>query len=106
MKYSAKFHPLIGVDYTEAYEWYEEKAEGLGQRFFDAVEKKIKQILLHPYHFSSKGNDTYREVSVDVFPYQIVYKISHEKKEVYFSSIHHAKKSPIKKYRVEKGKTL
>ena len=40
MKYSAKFHPLIGVDYTEVYEWNEEKAEGLGQRFFDAVEKK------------------------------------------------------------------
>lgn len=40
MKYSAKFHPLIGVDYTEAYEWYEEKAEGLGQHFLMPWKRK------------------------------------------------------------------
>ncbi len=39
MSYFAKFHPLISLDYIEAYEWYEEKEEGLGQRFFDAVAK-------------------------------------------------------------------
>ncbi len=60
---------------------------------------KINQILLHPHHYSSKGNGTFREVSVDCFPYQIVYKINNDKQEIYISSIHHAKKSPKRKYR-------
>ena len=106
MSYSAKFHPSISLDYTEAYEWYEEKEEGLGQRFFDAVGMKINQILLHPLHYSSKGNETFREVSVDVFPYQIVYQINHDKKEIYISSIHHAKKSPKRKYRKDMEEDL
>jgi len=36
MSYSYKFHPLTKKDYNEAYEWYEDKQKGLGERFLKA----------------------------------------------------------------------
>jgi hypothetical protein len=34
MIYSYIFHESVNADYDEAYEWYEEQQEGLGERFY------------------------------------------------------------------------
>ncbi|MGN6264373.1 MAG: type II toxin-antitoxin system RelE/ParE family toxin [Ginsengibacter sp.] len=99
MSYTCRFHPLTKQDYDEAYEWYEDRQKGLGERFLEAVRNKIEEILLHPEAYSSKGNKKFREAEVDIFPFLIVYKINKRKKEIYIGSIHHAKKHPRKKYR-------
>ena len=99
MSYSYKFHPLTKKDYNEAYEWYEDKQKGLGERFLKAVRKRLEDIALHPEVYGSKSNRKFREATLDVFPYTVVYKINKLKKEIYISSIHHAKKHPAKKYR-------
>jgi plasmid stabilization system protein ParE len=101
MSYIYRLHPLTKQDYDEAYEWYEKKQKGLGERFLKAVRKKIEEIVLQPEVYSSKSNKKFREARVDVFPYLVVYKINKRKKEIYISSIHHAKKHPQKKYRKE-----
>src|SRR3954469_17671038 len=101
MSYTYRLHPLTRQDYDEAYEWYEDRQSGLGERFLKAVRKKIEEIVLHPEVYSSKSNKGFREAGVDFFPYVIVYKINKRKKEIYISSIHHAKKRPRKKYRKE-----
>ena len=48
MSYTYRLHPLTKQDYDEAYEWYEDKQKGLGERFLKAVRKKIEEIVLHP----------------------------------------------------------
>ena len=48
MNYSYQLHPLVKKDYDEAYEWYEEKQKGLGERFIKEVRKKIDEILVNP----------------------------------------------------------
>ena len=101
MNYSYRLHPLIQQDYDDAYEWYEDKQKGLGERFLKAARKKIEEIALHPGVYGSKGNKKFREAPVDFFPYLIVYKVNKRKKEIYISSIHHTKKHPRKKYRKE-----
>jgi plasmid stabilization system protein ParE len=101
MSYTYRLHPLTRQDYDEAYEWYEDRQSGLGERFLKAVRKKIEEIVWHPEVYSSKSNKGFREAGVDFFPYVIVYKINKRKKEIYISSIHHAKKRPRKKYRKE-----
>lgn len=75
------FHPEAEDEYSEAYQWYEHKQKGLGERFEKYVEQKIKEILLHPenYGISKSG---YREMRVNVFPYIIVYRIFNIKKIV------------------------
>ena len=101
MSYIYRLHPLTKQDYDEAYEWYEDKQKGLGERFLRAVRKKIEEIALHHEAYGSKGNIKFREAEVDIFPYLIVYKLNKRKKEIYISSIHHSKKHPRKKYRKE-----
>ena len=56
MSYTYRLHPLTKQDYDEAYEWYEDKQKGLGERFLKAVRKKIEEIVLQPEVYSSKSN--------------------------------------------------
>jgi plasmid stabilization system protein ParE len=99
MNYTYQIHPLVEKDFEEGYIWYEEKQKGLGERFINAVDAKIKQILQKPEAYGSRGIKSCREAAVDKFPYLVVYKISKRKMEIYITSIHHTKKHPRKKYR-------
>lgn len=101
MSYTYRLHPLTKQDYDEAYTWYEDMHKGLGERFLNAVRKKIEEIVLIPEAYGSKGHKKFREAEVNIFPYLIVYKLNKRKKEIYISSIHHSKKHPRKKYRKE-----
>ncbi len=101
MTYTYRFHPLTKQDYDEGYEWYEEKQKGLGERFLQAVRKKLEEIVLQPEAYGVKANKKFREAEIDIFPYLLVYKVNKRKKEIYISSIHHSKKHPRKKYRRE-----
>lgn len=44
MKYTFEFHPGIASDYDEAYQWYEEKSQGLGEQFFESVREELEKI--------------------------------------------------------------
>jgi plasmid stabilization system protein ParE len=97
--YTVILHPLSKQDYEEAYDWYETKQAGLGERFLIAVRKKIDSIALQPDAFGSKQVTDFREAKVAAFPYLIVYSVDYRKKEIYILSIHHTKKHPEKKFR-------
>lgn len=99
MMYTYQIHPLVEKDFEEGYIWYEERQKGLGERFINAVEAKIKQILINPEAYGSRSKKSFREAEVDKFPYLVVYKMNKRKKEIYITSIHHTKKHPRKKYR-------
>ena len=48
MIYTYRFHPHTKKDFDEAYIWYEDKQEGLGERFLLAIRAKLQKIALHP----------------------------------------------------------
>ena len=99
MSYICILHPKTEEDYIDAYEWYENKLEGLGEKFVAAVRNKIEEIISNPQTFGSKSNVSFREAAVDGFPFLIVYKLDKGKKEILIGAIHHMKKHPSKKYR-------
>jgi len=99
MIYAYRLHAFATEELGEAYEWYENKQSGLGERFLRAVHKKIDEIALHPQTYSSRGKKDYREVKVEFFPYVIVYRVLTRKKEIYISAIHNTNKNPERKYR-------
>lgn len=99
MDYKLHFHPLAKEDYKEAFAWYEHVKEGLGERFARAVRSKLKDIMLQPKAYGSKGNIKFREAKIDFFPYLIVFQIKNQKKEIFIGSVYHTKRSPRKKYR-------
>ena len=99
MAYVYCLHPLATTEYIEAYEWYENKQVGLGERFLKEIKKKIEGIAAHPETYASKGNRLFREAKIEHFPYIIIYKLYKQKQEIFINSVHHAKKHPGKKYR-------
>jgi mRNA-degrading endonuclease RelE of RelBE toxin-antitoxin system len=99
MSYRYIFHSDIEKDYADAYNWYEKQKVGLGERFLTAVRKKLDQIAENPKAYGERSKKGYREANVDVFPFQIIYKIYPKTKILFINAIHHHKKDPRKKYR-------
>ena len=98
MSYQLIFHPEADREYMEAYQWYEREQKGLGARFERMVGLYIQKILGAPEN-NHYGKAPYREVSIEIFPYVIVYKINKRKKLIFVSAIYHTKRNPKYKYR-------
>ncbi len=82
----------------EAWEWYEDKQPGLGDRFKEEVYKVLHNIGKHPAHYQQRRRN-YREALTDIFPYLIIYKVLKKEKLVVVSSIFHTSRHPGKKYK-------
>ncbi len=97
MYFNILFHPKAEKEYIRAYQWYEERLEGLGERFSNAVEKQISLISNNPEQYQLKKRNC-RESKLEVFPYVIVYKIYPQVKEILIVSVFHTSRKPGKKY--------
>jgi len=98
-EYGLVFHADTALDYDDAYYWYEEQQNGLGEKFIAAVNALIQKILNNPETYSVKSRPGYHEARVNNFPYSVVYRIYRRQKFIFITSIHHHKKHPRKKYR-------
>ncbi len=56
--------PKAQKEILKAWEWYEEKQRGLGDRFKNEVAKKIRTVAQNPLHYPLKGK--YREAQTDI----------------------------------------
>jgi hypothetical protein len=62
-------------DAVTAFLYYEEKQQGLGEKFLNALGKKYSDISLHPYNYSFIDEDplkVLRDARLRSFPYLIV----------------------------------
>lgn len=92
------FHSLANKDFEEAYDWYEEREENLGERFSEAIKETLLRIENRPLLFRIVKQN-FREASVRVFPYTIVYRYNRKLDTIFIVSIYHAKRDPKKKFR-------
>jgi mRNA-degrading endonuclease RelE of RelBE toxin-antitoxin system len=99
MKYRLEFHTDVAKEYEEAYEWYEIKGQGLGEKFLTAVRQVTEQILEQPFIYGERSKKGFREARVKGFPYLIVYKVYINKKIIFVNTIHHTSRNPRRKYR-------
>ena len=91
-------HPTAQKEYEEAMIWYEQQKPGLGKRFEIAVDAIIKKIQTNPELFGY-SRKPFREASVILFPYAIVFKINKSNQTVYIAAVYHTSRNPKKKYR-------
>ncbi len=84
------------LEILDAWEWYEDKQSGLGDRFKNEVYKKIKAIQKNPLHYPLKGK--YREAQIDIFPFLIVFKYDKNGSKIFVLSVFHMSRHPKKKY--------
>ena len=51
MIYDIIFHPLADTDLIDTFNWHQEKQDGLGKLFYDAITKKVIDIAAHPERY-------------------------------------------------------
>ena len=88
----AKIHPLASRELEEATKFYEERVQGLGQRFLRTVTKAVEQILLFSGAAPLVG-ESVRKMDLGSFPYSIFY-VS-EDDTIFFVAISHQKREPL-----------
>jgi plasmid stabilization system protein ParE len=94
MAFKVGFLPRAETEVNDAFLWYESKSSGLGEKFFEAVENKIKAIKQNPYQFPI-GRSGFRKAIVKLYPYIILFKISGE--AIIIHSVFHTHLNPNKK---------
>jgi plasmid stabilization system protein ParE len=96
--YQLIFHPEANVDFSDGYVWYETEQKGLGNRFTEAIANTLDRIQKQPELFHKVRNN-FREASVPVFPYTVVYRVNKRAKTIVIAAIYHAKRNPKRKFR-------
>ena len=83
----------------EAYLYYEEKQEGLGERFLAAVQILYKQLATNPDYYiilTSDKKKVLRDVKLKDFPFVIIFEI--RTKDVFVYAVHNTHKDLPKKF--------
>ena len=60
---------------AQAWEWYENASPGLGEAFYDEIERTVAHILSYPYAFPEKSNG-FRCVLIHRFPFALWYGVN------------------------------
>lgn len=92
------FHEEADREYIEAFCWYELQKTGLGDEFRLAVDDALQKITFNPGFFGFSQRP-FREISVNRFPYTIVFLLENSKEIVFISAIYHTARNPQNKYR-------
>src|SRR5438105_15422336 len=74
MSYTVEVKEEARQDALQATKWYEEKQEGLGERFWENTWSNLKYLELHPLSHQRKYKEN-RELLIKDFPYVIVYRV-------------------------------
>lgn len=98
MSYAVELHVEAVQELQEAYVWYEERSEGLGDRFITLLNRRLGQIAENPERYPRKKG-RYHEALLDVFPYVIIYEVFKKERLVFVSYIFHSKRNPLLKYK-------
>lgn len=84
-------------DIAVAYLYYEERLEGLGDRFLRELQNRYNQLKENPKHYgfiSVNDPKSLRKVVVNHFPYLVVYQIIDE--HVIIHAIHNSSRENTK----------
>ena len=88
--YSLIQKPRAVLMVKEAYNWYEEQKQGLGDEFIKELDSHFDKLQSHPEYFG-KIKKNFRQAALKRFPYVIVYEII--KTEIVVFAVFHTKRN-------------
>ncbi len=91
MKWELRFHPDVGDEVAESYEWYEDRLTGLGEEFLAALEACYARLVTGPAKHQIIEGDI-RHSRLRRFPFAVYYRIVGDAIEVV--AVHHDKRDP------------
>lgn len=94
MKYHLIIDDKATFEIQEAFDYYEDKSIGLGERFIKSVEDYFEKIKNNPKQFQVKREEI-REAYLQKFPFVIIYQIV--EKIIIIYSVFHTSRNPSTK---------
>ncbi len=85
------FHPAVRRDLRGILDYYDERTDSAGDRFFAAFDAARQRIKMAPTHFHLL-DDFRRRCDLAKFPYHLVFEI--EGDEVFITVLRHNKRHP------------
>jgi plasmid stabilization system protein ParE len=85
------FHPAVRQDLRGILDYYDERSESAGDRFFEAFEDARRRIKMMPARFHLL-DECRRRCDLAKFPYHLVFEIRND--EVYVTVLRHNKRHP------------
>ncbi|HET8708351.1 MAG TPA: type II toxin-antitoxin system RelE/ParE family toxin [Pseudomonadales bacterium] len=85
------FHPDVELEIRTAYDWYQDKAHGLGDDFISELESSFQAISELPTTWP-KFKKGFRRYLLSRFPFAVIYKQS--KSSLYVVAIMHQSQRP------------
>lgn len=98
MSYRHIYDPVALLEYKDATTWYAERSELAAANFVKSIKEKISVICKDPFRYRNTYKK-FRETSLNVYPYSIIYTIDENVKTVIITSVFHHKRSPRRKFR-------
>src|ERR671938_1467293 len=92
MTYKVIVRPAAEREIQEAFDWYEEKSEGLGLEFLRAADACLAGIKRNPIASPAMYQDI-RRALLRKFPYALFYMVKEER--IIVLACFHAKRDPI-----------
>lgn len=80
MKYKVVIQPEVFDDIQEGIDWYNSRQNGLGKRFFSAVQQEFKTLRINP-GFQVRYDEV-KCLPVKKFPYMVHYYVNEQSKIV------------------------
>ncbi len=96
MKYSLDVKSSAEIGVLKAFDYYEDKQKGLGDRFLDYWETHLDMILQEPLMFQVKYKD-FRQALIKPYPYHIIYEVEGNIITVY--KVIYAGRRPSKRFK-------
>ena len=85
------YHRAVQTEVDDACEWYDARKDGLGDEFFQEVERQLETIAANPKAFPLATKER-RKAHLKRFPYTIYYRIHSDR--VRILSVRHDKRHP------------
>jgi toxin ParE1/3/4 len=96
MDHKLKLSSIAQKEFTDSFEWYEERSPGRGNDFAQFIYDGIDSILLNPEAYPIKNAEA-REFVVDKYPFVIVYEFRAKSNLIIIVHIFHTSRNPKRK---------
>ena len=94
MTYNLIITEIAELHALEAAIYYEEQQIGLSERFLSELEDVYKKIAEHPQYYSYISlQEVYRDISLDKFPYVVIYQVYNN--DVIVVDVFHTNRKPL-----------
>jgi len=85
------FHPLVRKDLRGILDYYDERSDSAGDRFYEAFDDARQRIKIAPTQFHLL-DESRRRCDLAKFPYHLVFEV--EEDEVLITVLRHNKRHP------------